>query len=200
MYTYTLLTMRLSHSLPCPRAFFLYPFAGVLFLRRLCTSAPNSRVKDYRSANARLRYSTSRKTFGALSASDNKPAAFGEIDSAANESRLFTNHRDDGSMEKNWYWGDLFFVFFFFAREKKSVASSDFSLDRCSELQSFASHERWQNSDTKKVSLVRVHPRINLAQKCSCRPIIGCRGTLARAKGSRTGLAGSGRSPGKRIR
>jgi len=71
--------------------FFFSPFTGVFFLRRLCTSLPNSRVKDYRSAKAWLivRYSISRKTFGALSASDNKPAAFGEIDSAANEFRLF---------------------------------------------------------------------------------------------------------------
>lgn len=98
-----------NETLPLsPRVFFLYPFAGVLFLRRLCTSAPNSRVKDYRSANARLRYSTSRKTFNALSANDNKPAAFGEIDSVANESRLFTNYLDDGSMEKNWYGKDRF--------------------------------------------------------------------------------------------
>lgn len=61
---------------PAPAPFFSSPFAGVLFLQQLCTSSPNSRVKDYRSAKAWLivRYSISRKTFGALSASDNKAA------------------------------------------------------------------------------------------------------------------------------
>ena len=56
-----------------------------------------------------------------LSTSDNKFAAFGEIDSAANESRLFTNYRDDNLVEsKNWY-GRTVFVFFF--------ALADLSLD-----------------------------------------------------------------------
>lgn len=147
--------MRLSHSLPCPRAcFFFNSFAGVLFLRRLCTSAPNSRVKDYRNANARPRYSTSRKTFGALSVSDNKPAAFGEIDSAANESRLFTNHRDDGSVEKNWYERDRFRSLF---REREKVYRLISRSIDARDFKASQDYVRWQYSDTKKASLVRVY-------------------------------------------
>jgi len=88
----------------------------------------------------------------------------------------------------------LFFVFFF-AREE-SVASSNFSLDAWN-FKASQVHER-QNPDMRKTHMCVL--RIDFVQKYSCRLIIGCWGVLARAKGPRTGLAGSGRSPGKRIR
>lgn len=86
--------------------------------------------------------------------SDNKPAAFGEIDSAANESRLFTNHRDDGSaVEKNWYERGRFRSLF---REREKVYLISRSID-AGDFKASQDYVRWQNSDTKKASLVRVY-------------------------------------------
>lgn len=174
---YTLLTMRISLFLsPFPRPFIPPPWESSFDDYALRHSKFRSNGLSKRQPARASRYSTGRKTFGTLTASDNKAAAK-FISRLMSRPIILRNHRWRCiSMEKNRFF--FLFFFYFFARKRLVASWLGFLL-------------RPLLKDviilTRRMHFSCTHLGLTLRKERSACPIIGRRGALARTKG----LAGS---------